>query len=83
MSRLTIDLTEQQHQNLRALALLQGKTIKQYVLDLILPADTDQTLQKFKTMLAKSTNDGLKNKLSSKTSTENLNKEISVDNAQT
>ncbi len=28
MSRLTIDLTDQQHQNLKALAALQGKTIK-------------------------------------------------------
>ncbi|WP_210417050.1 hypothetical protein [Brenneria corticis] len=29
MSRLTIDLTEHQHQSLKALAALQGKTIKQ------------------------------------------------------
>ncbi|CAE6848672.1 hypothetical protein FHT07_000041 [Xanthomonas arboricola] len=29
MSRLTIDLNDQQHQSLKALAALQGKTIKQ------------------------------------------------------
>lgn len=29
MSRLTIDLSDQQHQSLKALAALQGKTIKQ------------------------------------------------------
>ncbi|HEY0125026.1 MAG TPA: antitoxin, partial [Rhizobium sp.] len=29
MSRLTIDITDQQHQSLKALAALQGKTIKQ------------------------------------------------------
>ena len=29
MSRLTIDITEQQHQALKAMAALQGKTIKQ------------------------------------------------------
>ena len=29
MSRLTIDVTEQQHQALKAMAALQGKTIKQ------------------------------------------------------
>ncbi|EOV8088369.1 hypothetical protein ABN078_03465 [Providencia huaxiensis] len=33
MSRLTIDITEQQHQSLKALAALQGKTIKQYTLE--------------------------------------------------
>ncbi|MBB4732089.1 hypothetical protein FHT16_001983 [Xanthomonas arboricola] len=29
MSRLTIDLNDQQHQSLKELAALQGKTIKQ------------------------------------------------------
>ncbi|GAN88713.1 plasmid stabilization protein [Komagataeibacter intermedius TF2] len=33
MSRLTIDMTDQQHQSLKALAALQGKTIKQYAVD--------------------------------------------------
>jgi toxin ParE1/3/4 len=31
MSRLTIDMTDHEHQSLKALAALQGKTIKQYV----------------------------------------------------
>ncbi len=30
MSRLTIDMTDEQHQSLKALVALQGKTIKQY-----------------------------------------------------
>ena len=33
MSRLSIDLTEQQHQSLKALAALQGKTIRQYAVE--------------------------------------------------
>nr|WP_312609110.1 hypothetical protein [Agrobacterium pusense] len=37
MSRLTIDITDQQHQSLKALAALQGKTIKQYVLERLFP----------------------------------------------
>lgn len=37
MSRLSIELTPQQHQRLKALAALQGKTIKQYVLERTLP----------------------------------------------
>ena len=33
MSRLSIDLTEQQHQSLKALAALEGKTIRQYAVE--------------------------------------------------
>lgn len=33
MSRLSIELTPQQHQKLKALAALQGKSIKQFVLE--------------------------------------------------
>ena len=38
MSRLTIDLTEQQHQALKAIAALEGKTIKQYTLERLFSA---------------------------------------------
>jgi hypothetical protein len=37
--RLTIDITDQQHQSLKALAALQGKTIKEYALERLLPGD--------------------------------------------
>lgn len=37
MSRLTIDMTEQQHQSLKALAALEGKTIKQYTIERLFP----------------------------------------------
>ncbi|MDO3377308.1 antitoxin [Geoalkalibacter halelectricus] len=37
MSRLSIDVTEQQHQTLKALAALEGKTIKQYALERLFP----------------------------------------------
>ncbi len=33
MSRLTIDITVQQHQALKAMAALQGKTIKEYAIE--------------------------------------------------
>jgi len=33
MRLLTIDITDQQHQSLKVLAALQGKTIKQYALE--------------------------------------------------
>ena len=50
MSRLTIDITDQQHQSLKALAALQGKTIKQYALERLFPgdADADQAWQELK-----------------------------------
>lgn len=38
MSRLTIDMTEQQHQALKAMAALEGKTIKQYTLERLFSA---------------------------------------------
>lgn len=33
MSRISIDVTPQQHQRLKAMAALQGKSIKEFVLD--------------------------------------------------
>jgi hypothetical protein len=41
MSHLTLDLTDHQHQSLKALAALQGKTIKQYAIDQLLPGQAD------------------------------------------
>lgn len=42
MSRLTIDVSDQQHQNLKALAALQGKTIKQYAIEKLFPSHPDE-----------------------------------------
>ena len=38
MSRLTIDVTEKQHQTLKALAALEGKTLRQYALERLFPS---------------------------------------------
>jgi len=47
-------MTDQQHQNLKALAALQGKTIKQYALERLFPgdADADQAWQELRTLLS-------------------------------
>ena len=68
MSRLTIDITDQQHQSLKALAALQGKTIKQYALERLFPNDAtgDQAWQELKTLLGERIADGLAGKVSSK-----------------
>jgi hypothetical protein len=55
MSRLTIDVTEQQHQALKALAALEGKTIRQYALEHLfpaVPAGEEEALRALKTLLA-------------------------------
>jgi Antitoxin ParD len=53
MSRLTIDVTDHQHQSLKALAALQGKTIKQYAIEkLFSPAsEEERALLTLKTLL--------------------------------
>ena len=53
MSRLSIDLTPEQHQKIKAVAALQGKSIKEYVLAQILPAssDEDMALNELETLL--------------------------------
>ena len=68
MSRLTIDLSDQQHQSLKALAALQGKTIKQYALERLFPGDVDadRTWQELKAVLGARIDEGLADKVSAK-----------------
>jgi hypothetical protein len=55
MSRLTIDVTDEQHQSLKALAALQGKTIKEYAIDRLFAPNPDEerALSALKTLLAR------------------------------
>jgi Antitoxin ParD len=78
MSRLTIDITDQQHQSLKALAALQGKTIKQYALERLFPGDTDgeRAWEELKTLMNTRVNEGLAGRLSTKTVGEILDEEI-------
>src|SRR3546814_20176402 len=61
MSRLTIDMTDQQHQSLKALAALQRKTIKQYALERLFPPDAgeDVAWRELKTLLGQRLAEGL------------------------
>lgn len=54
MSRLTIDVTEQQHQTLKALAALEGKTLRQYALERLFSADAagEKAHEELKALLA-------------------------------
>jgi hypothetical protein len=83
MSRLTIDITDQQHQSLKALAALQGKTIKQYALEHLFPGDagTDQAWRELRTLLGTRINEGLAGKVSAKSVGEILDEELAASRA--
>ncbi len=72
MSRLTIEVTEQQHQSIKALAALQGKTIKEYALQRLFGSTPDETqaLQDLKTLLASRIAEGLRGEVSELSITE-------------
>lgn len=78
MSRLTIEITPQQHQNLKALAALQGKTIKQYALERLFPGDAngDQAWQELKALLDTRIGEGLSGKVSTKSFGDILDEEL-------
>ena len=61
MSRLTIDLTDEQHKNLKAVAALQGKTIRQFAVERLFPEkdDLDEDWERFKEFIGKRVDDGL------------------------
>ncbi|NET56341.1 MAG: antitoxin [Symploca sp. SIO2E6] len=45
MSRLTVELTGEQHQQIKAMAAMQGKSIKEYVLERLFPVGVNQDEQ--------------------------------------
>ena len=42
MSRLTIEMTDQKHQSIKASAALQGKSIEEYALERLIPTSTNE-----------------------------------------
>ena len=83
MSRLTIDITDKQHQSLKALAALQGKTIKQYALERLFPVDVEgeRAWEELKTLMNTRISEGLAGKLSTRTVVEILDEEIAEGRA--
>jgi len=53
VSRLTIEITDQQHKNIKALAAMQGKSIKEYAMQRLLPltADEEKAMQELEEFL--------------------------------
>ena len=81
MSRLTIDISDQQHQNLKALAALQGKTIRQYALERLFPTPTsdNEAWQELKTLLQDRIANGLAGDFSGKSIDEIVAEELAMD----
>jgi uncharacterized protein (DUF1778 family) len=69
MSRLTIDLTDEQHKTLKAIAALEGKSLRQYSLEKLLPVkdEIDEDWQRFKAFINKRIENGLEGKVSERT----------------
>ena len=81
MSRLTIDMTDQQHQSLKALAALQGKTIKQYAIERLFPGDesADQAWLALQELMATRIHDGLAGKTTQKGVEDLIAEELAKD----
>lgn len=72
MSRLTIDITDQQHQTLKATAALQGKTIKEYAVERLFPqtGDDEQALFDLRQLLEQRVAEASRGELSTKNITD-------------
>jgi hypothetical protein len=81
MSRLTIDITDQQHQSLKALAALQGKTIKQYAIERLFPiqSDDDPAWQELKKLLGQRIAEGLAGGMSTRSFDAIVEEELGQD----
>jgi Antitoxin ParD len=72
MSRLTIDITEQQHQSIKAMAALQGKSIKEYAVERLFPqaSGEEQALSELKQLLQQRMAQANRGEVSTKSITE-------------
>ena len=67
MSRISIDVSEEQHQKIKAMAALQGKSIKNFVLDQTLNTmDEDNALGELEAFLDQRINHPQKGKISNR-----------------
>jgi hypothetical protein len=87
MGRLTIDLTDQQHRDLKAIAALQGKTIKQFAVERLfategtVESDSDAAWEEFKSFIGKRVDEALAGNFSDMTAEEIFNEELLRDEA--
>jgi len=76
--RLSIDISSEQHQFLKAAAAIQGKSIKDYVLDSALPTiDEQRAFKELETLLMKRKENALAGSLSNKSLDDIFDEELS------
>ncbi|WP_395338694.1 DUF1778 domain-containing protein [Ningiella sp. W23] len=77
--RLSIDISPEQHQFLKAAAAIHGKTIKDYVLDSALPTEQEQkAFKQLESLLLERKNKALTGELSSKSVDEIFDEELGL-----
>lgn len=61
MSRLTIDLTDEQHKHLKAVAALEGKTMRQFAVERLFPVkdELDEDWERFREFIGKRVDDAM------------------------
>jgi hypothetical protein len=80
MSRLTIDITDQQHQSIKAMAALQGKTIKEYAIERLFSstADPEQALGELRVLLEQRMAEAMRGEVITQSITEIAEKSMKV-----
>ncbi len=83
MSRLTIDLTDEQHKHLKAVAALEGKTMRQFATERLFPEKNDQDAawEEFRVLMNRRIDQAEKEGYSSKTVTEIFDEVLAQDEA--
>ncbi len=83
MSRLTIDLTDEQHKHLKAVAALEGKTMRQFATERLFPENTDQDAawEEFRVLMNRRIDQAEKEGYSRKTVTEIFDEVLAQDEA--
>ena len=81
MSRLTIDVTDQQHKLLKSLAALQGKSIREYAVERLFPSgsDDDMAWRELKTLLSQRITAGVAGDVSARSIDTILDEEMGGD----
>ena len=83
MTRLTIDLSDQQHRSLKARAASQGKTLTQFALEHLFPGDVeaDRAWSELQALLVRRIDEGLAGQVSAKSVGEILDAEMTESRA--
>lgn len=80
--RLSIEVTPDQHKQLKMIAALQGKSLKEYVLERTLPdSETEQSLKQLEAFLDSRVKSAKDNKISTQ-SVEDIFQQVATRNSQ-